>query len=265
MRRQHSSGRYNNNHQNHQNQTNREPSWGFQKKSDSDREHQQTGPRQYQQHQRNSNREHHERNQFRERDRYSDRDRNRRNLSLREAERLGHDTRPYTEHKDLGIVFTPLWSFEDPVSVRSVWTAREIWFDPIPRPNCNVLNPSDQEYADVQKQIQTLQNGLSKYDRREMDPARSASNPYELIKSLGLRNRSAVKALEFHYCLRRFGLWRDDWHTVTYADVGAGPGGFSEYMQARYKWRARGFGFTLRIDKRMDFDVQHFHPAAYTE
>jgi len=31
-----------------------------------------------------------------------------------------------------------------------------------------------------------------------------------------------------------------------FGDVCAGPGGFTEYMLTARKWRAKGFGFTLR-------------------
>lgn len=33
-----------------------------------------------------------------------------------------------------------------------------------------------------------------------------------------------------------------------FADVCAGPGGFSEYVLYRKKWKAKGFGFTLKGD-----------------
>ena len=41
-----------------------------------------------------------------------------------------------------------------------------------------------------------------------------------------------------------------------FADVCAGPGGFSEYILWRKKWRSKGFGFTLRGNN--DFKLEDF-------
>ena len=42
-----------------------------------------------------------------------------------------------------------------------------------------------------------------------------------------------------------------------FADVCAGPGGFSEYVLWRKKWRAKGFGFTLKESN--DFKLSDFY------
>ena len=42
-----------------------------------------------------------------------------------------------------------------------------------------------------------------------------------------------------------------------FADVCAGPGGFSEYVLWRRRWRARGFGFTLKEGSN-DFKLEEF-------
>ena len=44
-----------------------------------------------------------------------------------------------------------------------------------------------------------------------------------------------------------------------FADVCAGPGGFSEYVLWRRKWAAKGFGFTLKGD--CDFKLEDFCAA----
>ena len=44
-----------------------------------------------------------------------------------------------------------------------------------------------------------------------------------------------------------------------FADVCAGPGGFSEYVLWRRGWRAKGFGFTLKGDN--DFKLHDFYAA----
>ena len=41
-----------------------------------------------------------------------------------------------------------------------------------------------------------------------------------------------------------------------FADVCAGPGGFSEYVLWRKKWKSKGFGFTLRGPN--DFKLEDF-------
>ena len=41
-----------------------------------------------------------------------------------------------------------------------------------------------------------------------------------------------------------------------FADVCAGPGGFSEYLLWRKKWRSKGFGFTLKGSH--DFKLEDF-------
>jgi cap1 methyltransferase len=49
---------------------------------------------------------------------------------------------------------------------------------------------------------------------------------------------------------------------LDFADVCAGPGGFSEYILWRKKHLARGFGFTLR--GKDDWKLEKFHPEAPT-
>lgn len=41
-----------------------------------------------------------------------------------------------------------------------------------------------------------------------------------------------------------------------FADVCAGPGGFSEYVLWRKKWESKGFGFTLKGNN--DFKLEDF-------
>jgi len=51
-------------------------------------------------------------------------------------------------------------------------------------------------------------------------------------------------------------LVKDD-ELLYFADVCAGPGGFSEYVLYRKKWKAKGFGFTLRGEN--DFKLSEFY------
>lgn len=50
---------------------------------------------------------------------------------------------------------------------------------------------------------------------------------------------------------------------IYFADVCAGPGGFSEYVLWRKKWEAKGFGFTLKGPD--DFKLEKFHHSAPSE
>ena len=42
-----------------------------------------------------------------------------------------------------------------------------------------------------------------------------------------------------------------------FADVCAGPGGFSEYVLWRKRWKAKGFGFTIK--GKNDFKLEDFY------
>ncbi|KFB44010.1 AGAP000826-PA-like protein [Anopheles sinensis] len=103
----------------------------------------------------------------------------------------------------------------------------------------------------------------------DMRKARSKSNPFELIKSNIFINRAAVKManmdalFDFMFTkpvdMKGSPLVRD--HDLFYfADVCAGPGGFSEYVLWRNKWRAKGFGFTLKGAN--DFRLDDFSAGA---
>lgn len=99
----------------------------------------------------------------------------------------------------------------------------------------------------------------------DMRNARTRSNPFELIRGSIFLNRAAVKmanmdaAFDFMFTnpVDEYGgsLVRDD-DLLYFADVCAGPGGFSEYILWRKNWQAKGFGFTLR--KENDFKLCDF-------
>lgn len=99
----------------------------------------------------------------------------------------------------------------------------------------------------------------------DMRRARTRSNPFETIRGAFFLNRAAVKManmdsiFDFMFTdpLDEHGgrLVRDD-DLLYFADVCAGPGGFSEYVLWRKGWQAKGFGFTLR--KENDFKLHDF-------
>lgn len=120
--------------------------------------------------------------------------------------------------------------------------------------------------------LQQILNAKTKFDgidRHEIDDARAKCNPFEAIKCSIFQNRSAVKianidaALNFMFTDPKDengeSLVRDLLH---FADICAGPGGFSEYILWRNKWNAKGIGFTLRNED--DFNM-HAFSAGKTE
>uniref|UniRef100_A0A8D9DPA1 Cap-specific mRNA (nucleoside-2'-O-)-methyltransferase 1 n=1 Tax=Cacopsylla melanoneura TaxID=428564 RepID=A0A8D9DPA1_9HEMI len=84
--------------------------------------------------------------------------------------------------------------------------------------------------------------------------ARNRSNPFELIKNGPFLNRAAMKMANMDKrfeCMftnpvreNKSSLLGAD-QLLYFADVCAGPGGFSEYVLYRKQWRAKGIGFTL--------------------
>eukprot|EP01134_Creolimax_fragrantissima_P002553 CFRG2553T1 len=103
----------------------------------------------------------------------------------------------------------------------------------------------------VVERLFTAKTQFNGVERREFIAARRKANPYELILKGGnvFINRAAVKMANidsmFNYIFTSPpGLSSDD--TLTFADVCAGPGGFSEYVLWRREKRCKGFGFTLK-------------------
>lgn len=105
---------------------------------------------------------------------------------------------------------------------------------------------------------------FDKLDKNEMREARTRSNPYETIRGAIFLNRAAVKmanidkACDFAFTKAAYqGVTDSRQEDLLYfADVCAGPGGFSEYVLWRSKWRAKGFGFTLK--ECNDFKLEDF-------
>lgn len=99
----------------------------------------------------------------------------------------------------------------------------------------------------------------------DMRRARTKSNPFETIRGNIFQNRAAVKMANmdsmFDFMFTNpvdedgKSLIGDN-DLLYFADVCAGPGGFSEYVLYRKKWEAKGFGFTLKGDN--DFKLHDF-------
>ncbi|KAI6650001.1 Cap-specific mRNA (nucleoside-2'-O-)-methyltransferase 1-like [Oopsacas minuta] len=123
------------------------------------------------------------------------------------------------------------------------------------------------------KILSTLVNNKNKLDvydnRDDILFARKRCNPFETIGKGIFLNRAAMKIANIDamldYILTQ---WTTDYTPTSFidkheeitpfyfADLCAGPGGFSEYILFRLGWRAKGFGFTLRGD--CDFKLEEF-------
>nr|XP_056709258.1 cap-specific mRNA (nucleoside-2'-O-)-methyltransferase 1 [Euleptes europaea] len=105
----------------------------------------------------------------------------------------------------------------------------------------------------------------------EMRRARTRSNPYEMIRGAFFLNRAAMKMANIDYVFDYMFTNPKDSHgkplikehgaeLLYFADVCAGPGGFSEYVLWRRKWHAKGFGMTLKGPN--DFKLEDFYAAS---
>eukprot|EP00054_Salpingoeca_dolichothecata_P022381 m.146621 g.146621 ORF g.146621 m.146621 type:complete len:776 (+) comp24321_c0_seq2:67-2394(+) len=100
---------------------------------------------------------------------------------------------------------------------------------------------------------------LDHVDKKQFLPARTRANPFEKIKKEFFQNRAALKMANIDALFGFIFTRQPDRNALLYfADVCAGPGGFTEYVYWRKQgWRAKGFGFTLRGSH--DFDLTKFN------
>ncbi|KZC07705.1 PREDICTED: cap-specific mRNA (nucleoside-2'-O-)-methyltransferase 1 [Dufourea novaeangliae] len=113
---------------------------------------------------------------------------------------------------------------------------------------------------DIVTNVVNSKSVFDNLDSIEMRNARRRCNPYETIYGAFFLNRAAVKMANIdRACNFMFtkpnGLQNNE--LLYFADVCAGPGGFSEYVLWRKKWRAKGFGFTLKNEN--DFKLDDFY------
>lgn len=121
----------------------------------------------------------------------------------------------------------------------------------------------------IVKSIVDSKTMFDKLDKNEMRDARTRSNPFETIRGAIFLNRAAVKMAEIdkscNFMFTQAAEVKKSDHSITderkndllyFADVCAGPGGFSEYVLWRKKWRSKGFGFTLKCAN--DFKLEDF-------
>ncbi|XP_011862622.1 PREDICTED: cap-specific mRNA (nucleoside-2'-O-)-methyltransferase 1 [Vollenhovia emeryi] len=122
---------------------------------------------------------------------------------------------------------------------------------------------------DILIQILACKTVFDKLDKVELRKARTRSNPYETIRTVNFLNRAAVKMANIDKaCDLMFTEPKhfDPNELLYFADVCAGPGGFSEYVLSKKKWHAKGFGFTLKNENDFTLDeffagpCETFHP-----
>jgi len=119
---------------------------------------------------------------------------------------------------------------------------------------------------EVLKDVLSCKSVFDKLEAHEMMKARTRSNPFETIGKGIFQNRAAMKMANMDAVFDfMFTDPRQDGRSLVkpdeplyFADVCAGPGGFSEYVLWKKKWRAKGFGFTLK-DGKHDFKLEEFY------
>ncbi|CDW57523.1 cap specific mRNA [Trichuris trichiura] len=94
-------------------------------------------------------------------------------------------------------------------------------------------------------------NVFDEVDDYQLRNARSRANPFESIRGVIFQNRFASNCWFTVYLTEQF---------FYFADICAGPGGFTEYVLWKRKWTARGFGMTLR--GKDDFRLDNFLAAS---
>ncbi|KAK7872080.1 hypothetical protein R5R35_004564 [Gryllus longicercus] len=139
------------------------------------------------------------------------------------------------------------------------------WFKEGPRK----LNIEDETLFCDPKVLKRVISSKSVFDSlnpEEMRKARTRSNPYETIRGAFFLNRAAMKMANmdkvFDFMFTDPKNERGESmigpnELLYFADVCAGPGGFSEYVLWRRKWNSKGFGFTLKGDN--DFRLADFY------
>ena len=109
-------------------------------------------------------------------------------------------------------------------------------------------------------------NALDKMESRHLGFARKFSNPYESIKDGDIfLNRAAMKMAnldaltDYLFTDPRLSDGRpalQEHELLTFADICAGPGGFSQYVLWKKSWHSKGYGFTLKGEQ--DFRLDKF-------
>ena len=126
--------------------------------------------------------------------------------------------------------------------------------------------------------LHSAKSAFDDMDRNMMRDAVGRGNPWELASTKGhhiFQNRAAMKMAEVDWLfnltsrsksngdnLEEDGSPSKHDHLLYFADVCAGPGGFTEYLYWRRQQSAKGWGFTLKGDH--DFRLDKMNATAPT-
>ncbi|XP_038074653.1 cap-specific mRNA (nucleoside-2'-O-)-methyltransferase 1-like [Patiria miniata] len=123
---------------------------------------------------------------------------------------------------------------------------------------------------DILRKLLSAKSAFDKLDDpEEMRQARTRSNPFETLRGGIFLNRAAMKMANMDQVFNFMFTSPRDGHErplvghndlLYFADICAGPGGFSEYVLWRRKHRTKGFGFTIKGPN--DFKLEEFFAAS---
>lgn len=132
-------------------------------------------------------------------------------------------------------------------------------------PKVSIVDETEFCDPDVLRRVLAQKSVFDALSPTELCSARSRSNVFETIGKSVFMNRAAVKMANMDAMLNSMftnplseneaPVLLDD-ELLYFADVCAGPGGFSEYVLWRKNWQAKGFGFTLKCEN--DFKLHDF-------
>lgn len=188
--------------------------------------------------------------------------RGRRGLGLKLKGLEGKSGATWEEDEEIMIKQDPQWILTNTSPAPSLEDMNQ-WTSMSPR-----KETIDDEFEFCEPDILTgVLSSKSVFDNlghKEFLHARFRANPYETIRSAIFQNRAAMKMAEMDTSFDDMFTSHADFDEknpsslLYFADICAGPGGFSEYVLWRRKWRAKGFGFTLRADWANDFKLEDF-------
>ncbi|XP_022920203.2 cap-specific mRNA (nucleoside-2'-O-)-methyltransferase 1 [Onthophagus taurus] len=120
-------------------------------------------------------------------------------------------------------------------------------------PKQDINNETDFVDANLLQEILQGKEIFNELSQMTLCKARARANPFEKIKNVFFMNRAALKmanidaATNFMFTNIDYDpRHKNPYSPYFFADVCAGPGGFTEYILWRKKWCFKGFGFTLK-------------------
>ena len=154
-------------------------------------------------------------------------------------------------------VFTPL-TIPDLPTIQ--WLEGPEWQDPV---FSFSTDPSPLDWDDVPVRLDKAKSCFDAVDARMFRQARDRANPYEAMTKSFFQNRAALKIAELdHLCDLTPSTVKGD-EPFTFFDVCGGPGGFSEFLLTKFKWKAKGYATTIKGP--LDFRLYKFNLRAPTE